>query len=44
LIVGGTTSGYCATGSLMTATPPMITMTIDKTIAMIGRSMKKRDM
>src|SRR5262245_121051 len=42
-IVGGATSGYWAMGSLTTATTPMITMTIDKTMAMIGRSMKKRD-
>src|SRR5262245_42733878 len=42
-MVGGTTSGYWAMGSLTTATPPTMTITIDNTIAMIGRSMKKRD-
>src|SRR5579863_2374175 len=39
--VGGTTSGYCAMGSLKSASPPMTRMTIDSTEAKIGRSMKK---
>ena len=39
--VGGVTSGYCATGSVNTATPPASMMTIDSTEAKIGRSMKK---
>src|SRR5207247_2750950 len=39
---GGTTSGYCAIGSFWRATRPMITMTIDRTVAKIGRSTKKR--
>src|SRR5947209_5256310 len=39
--VGGVTSGYCATGSASSATPPAITNTIDSTEAKIGRSMKK---
>src|ERR1043166_9214356 len=43
LIVGGTTSGYCAMGSLTSATTPTITMTIDSTLAKMGRSMKKRE-
>src|SRR5947199_9536223 len=40
--VGGTTSGYCAIGSFWRATRPMITMTLDRTVAKIGRSTKKR--
>ena len=39
--MGGVTSGYCATGSVNTATPPASTKTIDSTEAKIGRSMKK---
>src|SRR2546429_4538092 len=42
LTVGGTTSGYCAIGSFCRATRPMITMTIERTVAKIGRSTKKR--
>src|SRR5882762_2615278 len=42
-IVGGATSGYWATGSLTAATTPTMTMTIDRTAAKMGRSMKKRD-
>src|SRR5689334_17765093 len=42
LTVGGTTSGYCAIGSDWRATRPMITITIDRTVAKIGRSTKKR--
>ena len=34
--VGGVTSGYCATGSVNTATPPASTKTIDSTEAKIG--------
>src|SRR5204862_4596553 len=40
--VGGTTSGYCAMGRLWSDTSPMITMTIERTVAKIGRSTKKR--
>src|SRR5262249_4910807 len=40
--VGGTTSGYCAIGSFWSATRPMITMTIERTVAKTGRSTKKR--
>src|SRR6185295_12861328 len=43
-MVGGATSGYCATGSLTSATRPIMTMTMDKTIAKMGLSMKNRDM
>src|SRR5205807_5738439 len=39
--VGGVTSGYCATGSVNTATPPASTKTMDRTEAKMGRSMKK---
>src|SRR5579872_3895440 len=39
--VGGTTSGYWATGSLNRASPPTRTITIDNTEAKIGRSIKK---
>src|ERR1051325_477500 len=39
--VGGATSGYCAIGSCVSATPPTIRMTIDSTLAKIGRLMKK---
>src|SRR5215510_9694518 len=42
-IVGGTTSGYCATGSVPYEIAPTITITIDRTVAKIGRSMKKRE-
>ena len=41
--VGGVTSGYCAIGNCGTATAPRMTMTIDRTVAKIGRSMKKCD-
>src|SRR4029077_13846666 len=40
--VGGTTSGYCAIGSAWRATRPMITMTMERTVAKTGRSTKKR--
>src|SRR5690242_1485212 len=42
LTVGGTTSGYCAIGSPFSATSPMMTMTMESTVAKIGRSTKKR--
>ena len=41
--VGGVTSGYWATGSVNTATPPASMITMEITVAKIGRSMKKRD-
>src|SRR6185295_6884157 len=41
-MVGGTTSGYCATGSSNHATTPRMIVTIESTAAKIGRSMKKR--
>src|SRR5215469_10850343 len=41
--VGGVTSGYWATGSVKTATPPASTKTTEMTVAKIGRSMKKRE-
>src|SRR3954454_19405571 len=39
--VGGATSGYCAIGSCVSATAPTIRITIDSTLAKMGRSMKK---
>src|SRR3954471_23786018 len=39
--VGGATSGYWAIGNCVSATPPTIRNTIDRTVAKIGRSMKK---
>jgi hypothetical protein len=39
--VGGTMSGYCDIGSVINATPPTSMMTIESTVAKIGRSMKK---
>src|SRR3954466_9819916 len=41
--VGGETWGYCAIGRLKTAIPPVSVMTIDRTEAKIGRSMKNRE-
>src|SRR5262245_17192051 len=41
-MVGGTTSGYWATGSSNHATMPRMIVTIESTAAKIGRSMKKR--
>src|SRR4029450_6328069 len=41
-MVGGTTSGYWATGSPNHATMPRMTVTNESTAAKIGRSMKKR--
>src|SRR5687768_7290661 len=42
--IGGTTSGYCAIGRPCIATPPSSTVMIDRTMATIGRSTKKRAM
>ena len=42
-MLGGVICGYCAIGSVQTATPPASVMTIDSTVAKIGRSMKKRE-
>src|SRR5262249_44801462 len=39
-MVGGATSGYWAIGNFRRATEPTMTMTIDSTVAKIGRSMK----
>src|SRR3954454_13106668 len=39
--VGGATSGYCAIGSCVSATPPTIRIRTESTEAKIGRSMKK---
>src|SRR5262249_48516847 len=39
--VGGAISGYCASGSVKSATEPPSTITIDSTEAKIGRLMKK---
>src|SRR5271156_5079768 len=41
--VGGVTSGYWATGSVKTATPPASTKTTERTMAKTGRSMKNRE-
>ena len=41
--MGGVISGYCATGSVNTATSPSSVIRIDGTEARIGRSMKKRE-
>src|SRR5262245_15958292 len=41
-MVGGTTSGYCAMGRPSIATRPMMTMTIESTVAKTGRSTKNR--
>ena len=35
--------GYCAIGSQYSAIPPIKVMTTDRTVAKIGRSMKKRE-
>ncbi len=42
-MLGGVICGYCAIGSVQTATPPVSTMMMDTTVAKIGRSMKKRE-
>src|SRR5512139_3933207 len=42
--IGGTISGYCAIGRPRIATRPSITVTIEITIATIGRLTKKRAM
>src|SRR2546421_6316951 len=39
-MVGGATSGYWAIGNCDSATAPTMTMTIESTVARIGRSMK----
>jgi len=39
-MVGGTTLGYCATASRMSATAPITTMRMASTFAKTGRSMK----
>ena len=41
--VGGVMSGYCDSGSEITAIAPASVITIDSTDAKIGRSMKKRE-
>jgi hypothetical protein len=41
LMMGGAISGYCAIGRLRRATRPARTMTIETTLAKIGRRMKK---
>src|ERR1700683_5408493 len=39
---GGVIRGYWATGRYFSAMPPINVMTTDRTVAKIGRSMKKR--
>ena len=39
--VGGAISGYCAIGSVKIAMAPTITVTMERTAAKTGRSMKK---
>src|SRR5687767_3621942 len=41
-MVGGVTCGYCDSGRLNAAIAPARVMTMDRTEAKIGRSMKKR--
>ena len=41
--VGGVISGYWEMGRARTATSPAITITIETTVAKIGRSIKKRE-
>src|SRR5437899_8525908 len=41
--VGGTTSGYCATGSAKMATPPITIIKMASTFARTGRAMKKSE-
>ncbi len=36
-------SGYCAIGSVNTAIPPASVITIERTVAKMGRSIKKRE-
>ena len=43
-IIGGTISGYCEIGRPLMATTPSRTVTIEITIATIGRLTKKRAM
>ena len=42
--VGGTTSGYSLIGRTCIDSRPAMVMTIDSTVAKIGRSMKNREM
>jgi hypothetical protein len=42
-IVGGVICGYWARGNVKTEMPPASVITIDNTLAKIGRSMKKRE-
>src|SRR5436190_24186830 len=41
MMLGGVIGGYCATGKFTSATAPARKITIDRTDAKIGRSMKK---
>jgi hypothetical protein len=41
MMLGGVICGYCAIGKLKAAIPPAKVMTIDKTEAKMGRSIKK---
>jgi hypothetical protein len=41
--VGGVTSGYWAKGRFSIASPPANVITIESTVAKIGRSMKNRE-
>jgi hypothetical protein len=43
-MVGGTTSGYSLIGSICIDRSPAMVMTIDSTVAKMGRSMKNREM
>ena len=42
-MVGGTISGYCATGKVNRHTSPRMTVTMAMTLAKIGRSMKNSE-
>jgi hypothetical protein len=41
--VGGAISGYCVIGSTRAAIPPASTITSERTVAKIGRSIKNRE-
>ena len=41
--VGGVIVGYCSTGRDLSETTPATTINMDRTVANIGRLMKKRD-
>src|SRR4051812_6055690 len=43
MMLGGVMGGYCASGRLNTETAPARVMTMDSTVAKMGRSMKKRE-